>query len=533
MESWNISWTTHKDVLTSLPKHWQLEQYWNQVGNRFIDLITGEIIDLDKTPDFIESHLLPIHWERRKLPNSSKSDTKSTACFINLLDQTVSKENPYSYGRRSPSYQKLVAYLDMLKFETIISIQREILEDLNVLGDFDTKFTKEMGKAALKLCQGNVYVAAMDLLNNSNKNLDSQEIANVKKYKKIQHFVEPESNELELIGEGKIVFKLEYSSKPAVAKLVETSDPDFDFLKKIEGLKHNNIVKMLDTIFLGNRYYLVMELCEISLYDYYMNKSNLLDADKVVSWCIQMISALWYLHDQAEMAHGNLKPSNVLLVNGFRSCKLSDMKVDRMKIGHGTGLKNCLENCQESGPEAGFGNSDDTPEVKETSENSESSVEMFLSNFGFEISDTFNFGTILFSILTRGPINQTSKYLQTPTKQTPILSNRLPKIVHLLITFCWQVNEHNRPSDRRLSEIFMLMQNNGEVLQEIDNWFTKGLDLKLVSYKTNETPGLTDIFSDISEIISGEENYIGMEVINEIANCLIQDHKIEEVAGGV
>ena len=140
MESWNISWTKHTDILTCLPKHWQLEQYWNQVGNKFIDIVTGEIVDLEKTPDFVELHLLPIHWERRKINNS--------ACFVNLLDQTISKENPYSHARKSTNYDKLVAYLDMLKFETIIAIQREI-PNLEIIGDFDDKFSKQMGKDAL------------------------------------------------------------------------------------------------------------------------------------------------------------------------------------------------------------------------------------------------------------------------------------------------------------------------------------------------------------------------------------------------
>ena len=58
MESWNISWTgPQKDILSCLPRHWQLEQYWNQVENKFVDLITGKIVNLDDEPDFVQTHL--------------------------------------------------------------------------------------------------------------------------------------------------------------------------------------------------------------------------------------------------------------------------------------------------------------------------------------------------------------------------------------------------------------------------------------------------------------------------------------------
>jgi serine/threonine protein kinase len=103
-----------------------------------------------------------------------------------------------------------------------------------------------------------------------------------------------------------------------------------DFLieaKRLMGLNHSNIVRVLDFGVQGDTSYLIMEYAPNgSLKDHHDATSSFplpLPVSTVVSYVQQIASALQYLHDQ-KLIHRDVKPANILLgANG--SLLLSDM----------------------------------------------------------------------------------------------------------------------------------------------------------------------------------------------------------------
>lgn len=79
------------------------------------------------------------------------------------------------------------------------------------------------------------------------------------------------------------------------------------------------------------RIILAMETCDTSLGDLIEQRFDLsvgpLEPSKILKVCIDVCSALDYLHTKVHLLHGDLKSYNVLIKNAFEQCKLCDFGV--------------------------------------------------------------------------------------------------------------------------------------------------------------------------------------------------------------
>lgn len=97
-------------------------------------------------------------------------------------------------------------------------------------------------------------------------------------------------------------------------------------------LDHPNIVGYRGSKTLNDdRVILAMETCDTSLGDLIEQRDELsagpLEPTKILKVCLDVCSALDYLHTKAFLMHGDLKSYNVLIKNSFEHCKLCDFGV--------------------------------------------------------------------------------------------------------------------------------------------------------------------------------------------------------------
>lgn len=113
-----------------------------------------------------------------------------------------------------------------------------------------------------------------------------------------------------------------------ILKKTDRSEAEAKFLARLE--KHSNIVKIIDYGICDKqlipRIFIAMELCLQNLDQYVAN--NLFNLSKASSFFQQTVSAICYIHDNS-VAHGDLKPSNILLSWDRNSVKVSDFGVSK------------------------------------------------------------------------------------------------------------------------------------------------------------------------------------------------------------
>lgn len=150
----------------------------------------------------------------------------------------------------------------------------------------------------------------------------------------------------------------------AVKLLKETnrSAEEARFLVRLDS--HSNIVRIFDHGVCTDgpipHVYIAMELCHQNL-DQYV-KSHLFDLPKASSFFQQTVSAINYIHDQ-NIAHGDLKPSNILITHDKNSAKVSDFGVSKAipglqthvtDVNHGTEGFKAPESYEPGRPKLGY-----------------------------------------------------------------------------------------------------------------------------------------------------------------------------------
>ena len=96
----------------------------------------------------------------------------------------------------------------------------------------------------------------------------------------------------------------------------------------LQGLKHENIVKLLDVLFVEAKFYLVFELSEMDLGQFIRRfKPQLVPFEMSKSIFKQLVTGLFFCHSR-RVLHRDIKPQNVLVdVDG--SVKIADFGLAR------------------------------------------------------------------------------------------------------------------------------------------------------------------------------------------------------------
>lgn len=159
-------------------------------------------------------------------------------------------------------------------------------------------------------------------------------------------------------------------------------------------MDHPNIVGYRGSKTLNDeRVILAMETCDISLGDLIEQREEQsagpLEPAKILKVCVDVCSALDYLHTEAHLLHGDLKSYNVLIKNAFEQCKLCDFGVSVPLNADG------------------FVDLEKNPKAHYTGTDIYSAPEVFYAP-PRDISnkcDVFSFGLIVFECLTLKPVS--------------------------------------------------------------------------------------------------------------------------------
>ncbi|KAJ2999044.1 hypothetical protein HDV02_003737 [Globomyces sp. JEL0801] len=130
---------------------------------------------------------------------------------------------------------------------------------------------------------------------------------------------------LSILGEGR---HLPSQQKVAIKCLYKTGLSDLQIsLQREESLtlaklNHINIIRLLSTIDTKDHVYLVLEYCEIDLFDCIMKKP--FNSDTALKLFSELVEAVAYCHENG-VYHRDLKPENIMLTNTVNpSIKLTD-----------------------------------------------------------------------------------------------------------------------------------------------------------------------------------------------------------------
>ena len=150
-----------------------------------------------------------------------------------------------------------------------------------------------------------------------------------------------EYENIELIGSGSFAdvyrAKNKITNEYVAIKEIKKSNINVDdILKEIEIMKKlesENSVSLIDTIETEDCYYLILELCYISLEDYIKMRKEPLSIEEIREVLLELNECFKEMKNK-NIIHRNLKPSNILLSNKLtinKICfKISDFGLSKL-----------------------------------------------------------------------------------------------------------------------------------------------------------------------------------------------------------
>ncbi|XP_044272362.1 mitogen-activated protein kinase kinase kinase 7-like [Tribolium madens] len=273
-----------------------------------------------------------------------------------------------------------------------------------------------------------------------------------------------EIQKLEAVGEGSfgVVYKgIWRDAYVAVKNIVSENDKDAFIVevRQLSRVKHENIVKLYGACTKAPNICLVMEYAEGgSLFNILHHAPNVhYTMANAMAWLYQCAKGVEYLHGMKPkpLIHRDLKPPNLLLINGGTLLKICD-------FGTATDMTAIMTN--NKGSAAWM-----APEVFETSNYTEK-------------CDVFSWGIILWEVLSRlkpffhiKESGYPSAFMILWAKHNgarPPLIRNCPPIIEKLMTQCWDQEAAKRPSMqeivKKMEVICSLLPGAEEPLQIID-----------------------------------------------------------------
>ena len=153
-----------------------------------------------------------------------------------------------------------------------------------------------------------------------------------------------EYKNIELIGSGSFADVYRAKNKKtneyvAIKEIKKSNINVDDILKEIEIMKKlesENSVSLIDTIETEDCYYLILELCYISLEDYIKMRKEPLSIEEIREVLLELNECFKEMKNK-NIIHRNLKPSNILLSNKLKinkiCFKISDFGLSKLIVG--------------------------------------------------------------------------------------------------------------------------------------------------------------------------------------------------------
>ncbi|KAF7267700.1 hypothetical protein GWI33_019092 [Rhynchophorus ferrugineus] len=317
-------------------------------------------------------------------------------------------------------------------------------------------------------------MATFDLNKNENqhitKEIDSSEITT-----------------LEVVGEGSfgVVSKGIWQDKYVAVKTI-TRDAEKEALlveiRQLSRVEHENIVKLYGACTKGVQFFLVMEYAEGGSLFNVLHKSRVAySMAHAMSWVYQCAKGVEYLHSMKPkpLIHRDLKPPNLLLINGGIHLKICDFGTAADKNTYMTNNK---------GSAAWM-----APEV-------------FTSSQYTESCDVFSWGIILWEVISRKkPFYKNASsafsimWAVHKGKRPPLIRD-CPPSIEKLMTDSWDHDPQKRPSMKQIAnkmqQICSLLTGADEPIQGSCEEFNYEED--------DKDDSIEEIFSDDITITNGD-----------------------------
>ncbi|ETN60320.1 rage-1 [Anopheles darlingi] len=105
-----------------------------------------------------------------------------------------------------------------------------------------------------------------------------------------------------------------YAAKQLTEEIQDTGDiancPEVSLIQHVPS--HPNLLNILDVIYENKRLTLIMELMDISLYDYIISRKRPLSENRARRFLLQVITGIDHLHRHG-VFHRDIKPENILI----------------------------------------------------------------------------------------------------------------------------------------------------------------------------------------------------------------------------
>lgn len=148
---------------------------------------------------------------------------------------------------------------------------------------------------------------------------------------------------------GKVIKAIDNSTREELAiKILPKKHNNYKILMRevniLKNLSHPNIVKFENFVETDNYIYIVMEyLRGGTLKEYIQNNKESISEDTVRIIIKQLLSAAYYLHNECDVCHRDIKPDNIMLnePNDINSIKLLDFGLSSDSFENKSFVDNC------------------------------------------------------------------------------------------------------------------------------------------------------------------------------------------------